>query len=69
MISTVEAAQILDCSDAWIRKLIYRGLIRAEKIGRDWVLDGRDIGEIQRMLSSHGGSISRAGRNLAEAGN
>ena len=48
VISTSEAARRLKLSLRRVQTLIQRGQLRATKLGRDWVVDEKDLQEFAR---------------------
>ena len=42
-ITTKEAARLTGYTTSYLRKAISRGLLRAQKRGRDWFLDKADV--------------------------
>lgn len=49
LITTAMAAEKLGFTANWIRRLILKGKIRAEKIGPDWLMKEKDIAHIKRQ--------------------
>lgn len=50
-ISTAEAAKILGISQVAVLKKINKGQIKAKKIGRNYVVDKRTLGDIYQNLT------------------
>ena len=42
-LTTKQAAQMCGLSHVYIRKLCQRGVIKATKLGKTWVIDGSEI--------------------------
>lgn len=42
-IGTLEAARILGCTQNWVRKKCISGELPAEKVGRDWLINPKDL--------------------------
>lgn len=43
MLTTPQAADELGLTEGYVRRLIRAGLLRAEKVGRDWLIDPADL--------------------------
>lgn len=50
-LSTVEAAEALGGTRQWVYKLIKRGELEAERIGRDWRVTRESV---EKYLQEHG---------------
>lgn len=48
-ITSAEAAKRLNFSEDHIRKLISQGKLKAEKLGRNWIIDITDLKQIKRQ--------------------
>jgi excisionase family DNA binding protein len=48
-LTSAEAAKVLNFSEDHIRKLIAQGKMKAEKFGRNWVIDIRDLKDVKRQ--------------------
>lgn len=48
-ITAAEAAQLLGFSHDHVRKLILRGKIKAEKLGRNWIIEKKNLEHVQRQ--------------------
>lgn len=53
-LSTVELAEIIKVTPFRIRQMIYDGSIKAEKIGRDWIIDAKYIEVIRNRPERRG---------------
>lgn len=47
-LTLVEAAAILDLKPDSLRRQAGRGVLRAEKLGRDWITTDRDVADYAR---------------------
>jgi excisionase family DNA binding protein len=47
LLSTKEAAEMLNVSPIRVRQLIQDGKLRAKRIGRDYVIDEKDLALVQ----------------------
>lgn len=47
-LTLVEAAAILGLKPDSLRRQAGRGVLRAEKLGRDWITTDRDVAEYER---------------------
>ena len=54
LISVAEAAQELDVTESWVRKLIGRGVITAKKFGSSYVVDKASVLEYKRTRKDRG---------------
>lgn len=54
MLSTIELAEIIKVTPFRIRQMIYDGTIKAEKIGRDWIIDAKYIEIIRNRPERRG---------------
>ena len=54
MLSTVEFAEMMKVTPFRIRQMIYDGSIKAEKIGRDWIIDAKYIDVIKNRPERRG---------------
>jgi len=43
LINTIKAAKILGVNSSRIRQMILKGLLPAKKVGRDWVIEEKDL--------------------------
>lgn len=50
-ISTVEAAEVIGITESGVRRAILRGSLKAEKIGRDWLISMGDAMDYQKSLA------------------
>lgn len=48
-LTSAEVAQVLGFSHDYVRKLILTGKIKAEKLGRNWIVNEKNIRKIQRQ--------------------
>lgn len=46
LLTTYQAAKILGVNDSRIRQLILNGLLPATKLGRDWIVQEKDLGKV-----------------------
>lgn len=51
-ISTIEAAQILGVSRVTVFNMVKDGRLKAKKVGRNYIIRRRDLGDIFKNLSS-----------------
>lgn len=58
MISVIEAANILEVSPSRVRALIASDALPAQKVGRSWVLEEKDV--VQRLSSNPRGGRPRS---------
>ena len=54
LISVPQAAMIKGCSKTYILKLINQGRLKAQKVGRDWVIRREDLNSIAPASSPVG---------------
>lgn len=47
--TSTEAAKILGFTSDHVRKLIYQGKIKGEKLGRNWIIEKRYLDKIHRQ--------------------
>jgi excisionase family DNA binding protein len=52
-ITTAQAAEALGIEPDSIRKLIYRGKLPAEKVGRDWLILKRDLLKVRERIAGN----------------
>ncbi len=62
MLSVTEAAKELNVSASRVRKMIYDGVIQAEKVGNSWVISESVVAE--RLLNSHKAGRPKANLDL-----
>lgn len=62
-LTSAEAAESLGFSQDHVRKLIYQGKIKAEKFGRNWVVEKKDLYKIRRQRFPREKEISTNGNN------
>lgn len=48
-LTSAEVAQALGFSHDYVRKLILKGKIKAEKLGRNWIVNKKNIENIHRQ--------------------
>jgi len=48
-LTSAEVAQALGFSHDYVRKLILQGKIKAEKLGRNWIINIKNIDKIHRQ--------------------
>jgi excisionase family DNA binding protein len=48
-LTSAEAAQILGFSHDYVRKLILQGKLKAEKLGRNWIIEKKNLDKIHRQ--------------------
>lgn len=48
LLTTQQASQILGVTEVRIRALIHAGRLPARKVGRDWLIDPRDVASFER---------------------
>ena len=48
-LTTIEAGKLLGFTPDYMRRLIARGKIKAEKLGHNWILKPKDIKHIKRQ--------------------
>ncbi|EHJ46004.1 DNA binding domain protein, excisionase family (plasmid) [Solidesulfovibrio carbinoliphilus subsp. oakridgensis] len=48
ILTTSQAAAILQVDTSWIRQLILSGRLPAEKKGRDWLIKSEDLDKMER---------------------
>lgn len=48
-LTSAEAARALGFSHDYVRKLILQGKLKAEKLGRNWIIEKRDLRKIHRQ--------------------
>lgn len=48
-LTSAEAAEVLGISHDYVRKLILLGKIKAEKLGRNWIIDKKNINKVHRQ--------------------
>lgn len=48
-LTSAEAAQSLGFSPDHVRKLILQGKIKAEKLGRNWIIEKKNLEKIHRL--------------------
>ena len=51
-LTSAEAAEALGFSHDYVRKLILKGKIKAEKLGRNWIINKKNIDKIHRQRFS-----------------
>mgnify|MGYP004475785249 CR=1 FL=1 len=61
LISSKEAAEILEVNEAFVRSLCSRGKLACQKVGRTWVIDRESVLERKLNMVKHGGNLP-AGR-------
>jgi excisionase family DNA binding protein len=54
MLSTIEFAEMMNVTPFRVRQMIYDGSIKAEKIGRDWVIDAKYVDVIKNRPERRG---------------
>ena len=54
MLSTIEFAEIMNVTPFRVRQMIYDGSIKAEKIGRDWVINAKYVDVIKNRPERRG---------------
>lgn len=54
MLSTIEFAEIMSITPFRVRQMIYDGSIKAEKIGRDWVINAKYVDVIKNRPERRG---------------
>lgn len=52
LIDTAEAAQILDVTPRWVRDLIERGDLPAQRVGNQWVLTRQDVEDYKQKRAA-----------------
>lgn len=48
-LTSAEAAEALGFSHEYVRKLILQGKIKAEKLGRNWIINKKNLQNIHRQ--------------------
>jgi excisionase family DNA binding protein len=48
-VTSAEAAELLGFSRDHVRKLIIQGRIKAEKLGRNWIIEKKNLDKISRQ--------------------
>ncbi len=48
-LTSAEVAEALGFSHDYVRKLILKGTIKAEKLGRNWIINKKNINRIRRQ--------------------
>jgi excisionase family DNA binding protein len=48
LLTTAEAARELNVTQRRIQQLIKAGELRAQRFGRDWLIDARDLAKVKR---------------------
>jgi excisionase family DNA binding protein len=48
-VTSAEAAELLGFSRDHVRKLIIQGRIKAEKLGRNWIIEKKNLDKIHRQ--------------------
>lgn len=48
LLTTSMAAKALGFTANWVRRMILKGYIKAEKLGYDWVVKEKDIAHVKR---------------------
>ena len=64
MISVIEAANILEVSPSRVRALIASNVLPAQKVGRSWVLEEKDV--VQRLSSNPRGGRPRSHKTVTQ---
>ena len=41
-------------SESWLRENLRKGVVKGEKYGRDWVLDGKEVERLARLYPREG---------------
>jgi excisionase family DNA binding protein len=54
MLSTIEFAEMMNVTPFRVRQMIYDGSIKAEKIGRDWVINAKYVDVIKNRPERRG---------------
>jgi excisionase family DNA binding protein len=54
MLSTIEFAEMMNVTPFRVRQMIYDGSIKAEKIGRDWVINAKYVDVIKNRPERSG---------------
>ena len=66
-ISTIQAAKILGISRVAVLKQIKTGRLRAVRIGRNYAIDRRDLGDVHKPMTSLDKSrVTRATKKLVK---
>ena len=58
-----ETAKLLGFSQAHVRRLIMNGIIKAEKLGHNWLIKPKDIANIKRRREPNGTRTKRTKEN------
>ena len=65
-ITAAEAAELLNCTPVWVRRLLRRGLLSGRKHGRDWLVSyGACLAYRDRRLDSQPSERPRLERQVA----
>ena len=48
-LTSAEVAAVLGFSHDYVRKLILKGKIKAEKLGRNWIVNKKNINKVHRQ--------------------
>lgn len=68
-VTVKQAAQHLECSPRWVRHLAGRGVIKAERAGRAWLIDRQSLDDYRRNGRSgdDGHAVARGAGNLGRS--
>ena len=48
LLSTEQAAERLGVTQVWVRAMIAKKMLPAQKVGRDWIIDEKDLAKLDR---------------------